>query len=469
MTNKNNKSGFFIGVTCPGCGGELELDSDFFTLTCEYCGSILRVKMPETPPAYLIRAKVDPREIRFGIDRYLKSKNLPLTDSEFQTKYFYYPYWKVNALLLKVRNKIYEKVVSEESEYQDRVVTQKPKTEIGISPYLGTVAAGRDFEGIPDTIGLRTEYVRMTPFSVENIQEDYDSLPVIKTTASAWSEITASVLSVGGIASADFGTNLTEVMHPEYELVYFPYCIVEDYSRDGFNRFIVDGLSGRVVEHITTLTRDEQAPEIENAPVEFGQLDIDFHRCYNCGVDLPDEKSIVYICKNCHVLNLLENINIPFDEIARVDSDSRDTDLMLPFWSLKAPEALLPLVGRLFGGLHRSDRIVVPAFKAANFEAMYRLAKRMSAAVKQFKMKPAVDFDRRFRPVNLRLSEAITLANVLIYREQLDKRVAFTNKVERIEFTPAEAGLFFAPFHPENYFYVDSAFNAITFEKTLVS
>ncbi|MFZ5981865.1 MAG: hypothetical protein ACOYVF_14690 [Candidatus Zixiibacteriota bacterium] len=469
MTTNSNKNGFYIGVSCPGCGGELELEADFFTLTCKYCGSILRVKMPETPPAFMIKAKVEPREIRFGIDRYLKSKNLPLTDSGFQTKYFYYPYWKVNALLLKVRNKMYEKVVSEESDYQDRVVLQKPKTEIGISPYLGTVSAGRDFEGIPDTIGLRTEYVRMIPFSAENIQVGYDSLPVIKSIDAVWTEVVSSVMSVGGIAGPDFGTNLTELMHPEYELVYFPYCIVEDYSRGGFNRFIVDGLSGRVVKHLTALTGDEQALEPETTPVEFGKLDIDFHRCYNCGVDLPDEKSIVYICKNCQVLNILENIHIPFDEIAKVDSESKETDLMLPFWSLKTPAALVPLVGRLFGGLHRSDRIVVPAFKAANFEALYRLSKRMSAAVGQFKMTQAINFDRRFRPVNLRLSEAVTLANVLIYREQLDKRAAFTNKVERVEFKPTEAGLFFAPFHHENYFYVDSTFNAVTFEKTLVS
>jgi len=425
--------------------------------------------MPETPPAFLIRAKVDRREMRFSIDRYLKSKNLPLTDSELQVKYFYYPYWKINALLLKVRNKVYEKVISEESEYQDRVVSQKQKTEIGITPYLSTVSAGRDFEGIPDTIGLRTEYVRMIPYSKENIQEDYDSLPVLKATDTIWADVVAAVMSVGGIASPDFGTNLTKLMHPEYELVYFPYGMVEDYSRDGFNRFIVDGLSGRVVKHVTSLTQDENEINMESAPVEFGQLDIDFHRCYNCGVDLPDEKSIVYICKNCQVLNLLENIHIPFDEIALVDSESKATDLMLPFWSLKAPEALVPLVSRLFGGIHRSDRIVIPAFKTANFEAIYRLSKRMSAAVKQFNMKPAVNFDRRFRPVNLRLSEAITLANVLIYREQLDKRVAFTNKVEQVEFNPSEAGLFFAPFHHENYFYVDSVLNAITFEKTLVS
>ena len=87
MTTTRNKSGFYIGVTCPGCGGELEIESNFFTLTCEYCGSVLRIKMPDTPPAYLIKGRLDKREIRFGIDRYLKKQNLPLTDANLQIGY----------------------------------------------------------------------------------------------------------------------------------------------------------------------------------------------------------------------------------------------------------------------------------------------------------------------------------------------------------------------------------------------
>ncbi len=67
QTSKN-QSGFYIGVGCPGCGGELALESEFFVISCDHCGSVLRVTLPEIPPAYMVAAKVSKREARFGID-----------------------------------------------------------------------------------------------------------------------------------------------------------------------------------------------------------------------------------------------------------------------------------------------------------------------------------------------------------------------------------------------------------------
>ncbi|MEE8577598.1 MAG: hypothetical protein V3T31_10120, partial [candidate division Zixibacteria bacterium] len=57
QTKTTNKSGFYIEVTCPGCGGTLDLDTDFFVLECTHCGSVHRVVMPEAPAAYMISAK----------------------------------------------------------------------------------------------------------------------------------------------------------------------------------------------------------------------------------------------------------------------------------------------------------------------------------------------------------------------------------------------------------------------------
>jgi len=468
MINRKDKSGFYIGVTCPACGGELELEKNFFTLTCEHCGSVLRVRMPDIPPAYLVKSKLTTRGIRFSIDRYLKKKSLPLTGPDLAIKNLYYPYWKIDALMLKVRNKVYERVLHEESEYQDRAATQTAKTEIGITPHLVTVAAGSFFDGIPDSIGMRSEYVKMIPFAKENIQEGFDSLPVSRPYDDVWATVEASVNMVGDIDMADFGTNLTELFHPSYELIYFPYALVEAYSDRGFDRFIVDGVSGRVTDHLTQLTLDEDGEYDEIPPLEFGQLEVEYHRCYNCGVDLPDQHSIVYICENCQMLNVIDKTGIDISEMALVDCQSGPSDVFLPFWSFKIPDSLQPKLGQLFGGLRRSDRLVVPAFSVVNYEAAYRLSKRMSAAAPQLNLTPVETYDRRFRPVNRCLGEAMAMADIIIYRAQLERQSAFQSKVEKIEFQPAEVSLFYTPFHPENYFYVDSAMNAITFEKNLV-
>ena len=138
QTSKN-QSGFYIGVSCPGCGGELKLEDEFFVLACGHCGSVLRVTMPEIPPAYLVSARVTEREARFAIDRYLKENGLPLTDSSLQFKRIYYPYWKVDAVLLKVRNRIETREHGCDENGQSDYVTEKEKTDISLTPYSTTM------------------------------------------------------------------------------------------------------------------------------------------------------------------------------------------------------------------------------------------------------------------------------------------------------------------------------------------
>ncbi len=468
MKNSNNKSGFYIGVTCPGCGADLELEKDFFTLTCSHCGSVLRIKMPQTPPAYLVKNTQTSREIKFNIDRYLKRNMLPLTAPDLQIKHLYYPYWKVEGLMLKVRNRVYERVLRDAPEYQDRVISQVARTEVGISPYLVTVVAGSFFDGIPDSLGLRSEYVKLFPFSKENVQDGFDALPVKRPYDKVQAVVLDSVKSVGEIDNPAFGTNLTELFHPSYEIIYFPYALVESYGEEGFDRFIVDGLSGRVVKHLTQFTLDEDADYAEIPPLDIGRLTVEYHRCYNCGKDLPDRHSLVYICENCHVLNVVDKSQYRINEIALVNSESRESDILLPFWSFKIPEILQARLEPLFGGIRKSDRLVVPAFAVTNYEAAYRLAKKMSAASPQLDLVPVETFDLRFRAVDLCLDKALALADILIYRAQLERQNTLKSKDESIVFHAEQVALFYSPFHPDNYFMVDSVINAITFEKNLV-
>ena len=239
---KNRKSGFYIEVTCPGCGSGLELNEDFFVLKCDHCGSVHRVVMPDVPTAYFVPAKIDRREARFSIDRYLKKNDLPLTASGMALKQVYYPYWKVDAILFKLRNKAYERVVVAESEYNDPVSVTHERTEINLTPYIATCAAGSYFDGVPASIGMRAEYIRMLPYSVENLQEDFDSLPIVTT----WEDVRADLKTKMGIISdvdpASFGKNVTELFHPRASLVYFPFLVFESYTQGGFSRYVVDGV-----------------------------------------------------------------------------------------------------------------------------------------------------------------------------------------------------------------------------------
>ena len=464
-TAKTRKSGFYIEVTCPGCGSVLDLDSDFFVLRCDHCSSVHRVIMPDVPTAYLIPSRIGATEARYGIDRYLKQQDLPLSSSGMHLKQFYYPYWKIDAILFRLRNKVFEKVICQESEYHEEVVVNQDRTEITLSPYTTTRAAGIPFEGVPVSMGMRAEYIKMVPFADENVEDDFDALPVF----SSWEDIRKDLMvNVGVIADmdpTDLGSNVTELFHPKASLVYFPFLVMESYSREGFNRYVVDGVSGRVLDHVTDVDTESRFEIPEAASMEFGALSVEHHRCSNCGLDLPAEQSYVYICQNCQVLTVIGHDSSIVSEIHLATGSDNKQDKMFPFWSLKIPDKDAARLQRMFGGIHRSDRLVIPAFRTQNFDAMFRLAKRMSTAIPQLQMETVENLDNRFLPVSVSPDEAALMTDVIIFRAGFDRDTATSSSPSA--FIPEDIRLVFVPFHPEHYFYVDSIMNIITFEKSL--
>ena len=191
-TTSKPKSGFFIGVGCPGCGGDLDLDGDFFVTGCEHCGSPLRVLMPDTPPAFMAQSKVGGHEIRNHIDHHLKKHDLPLTCATLHVKRLYYPYWKTDATILKLRNKTEIKKICSESDSNVESVIRTDRSKVSVGPYRITIAGGASMEGIPESIGLRSETIRLIPFAEENIEPDFDALPVLRS----WETINQRVMAL---------------------------------------------------------------------------------------------------------------------------------------------------------------------------------------------------------------------------------------------------------------------------------
>ena len=154
------------------------MGEDFFVLTCRYCDSTLRITMPEIPPAYLVAAKATRREVRFSIDRYLKEKGEPLTSSDIQYKRVYYPYWKIDAVLLKARNRT--TIIEDRSDddgygtgygystYSQSQPIENRKTEVTLAPYCTTFPAGCEIPGVPVSLGMRAEYIKVEPFAEES-------------------------------------------------------------------------------------------------------------------------------------------------------------------------------------------------------------------------------------------------------------------------------------------------------------
>ncbi len=466
MRVAKNKAGFYIGVTCPGCGGELDLESDFFVLDCDHCGSIHRIKMPDVPPAFMAPARTNLREARFNIDRHLKKNSLPLTGSGLHIKQLYYPYWKIDAVLFRVRNRIESRMVAAETQHREEVTVESEKTEVSLAPYMTTLTAGSDLEGIPVSIGMRAEYIRVVPFTTDNQQDEFDPLPLTKPWEEVRKTLEKRTNSLGNIVQADFGKNHTELFHPRASLIYFPYFVIESYPGKDFNRFVVDAVTGRVVSHITVRPSADSFEYSEPVDYQPGELQVVPHRCGNCGVNLPEQQSFIYICDNCFQLEVLDEQAEIAGGIQVVKSEKVDDDRLFPFWSFGLPEEKARQLRPIFGGIFESDRLIVPAFKVQNFDALCRLAKRISAAYPRLEVEPAERFDGRYLPVSVSSGEALLLADLFIRREAYVPGLEYRNEPEAV--VPTDIGLFYAPFRAQNYFFVDSVLEAVTFEKTLV-
>ncbi|HDL04603.1 MAG TPA: hypothetical protein ENH25_10790 [candidate division Zixibacteria bacterium] len=460
-----NKDGFFIGITCPGCGGNLEIQSDFFVLNCSHCGSNLRIKMPEIPPAYLIRSDKPTREIRFHLDRYLRRNSLPLSGPGLTLTPIYYPYWKIDAVLLKVRHETIERVSTDNYEFDNVKTYDQKMTDIRLTSYTASQSAGPPIDFIPPSIGVRSQYSKIIPYSSENLEEDFSSLPAVKSWVQTEHDLKGSISSIASVSQAQYGKNRTKLFHPTGVIIYFPYYIVRTNLRGTIGWFILDGVTGKVINQIDKEVDMDRLIGQRQGGFEFGKLSVEFHRCHNCGVDLPNRQSHIYICDNCGDLISLGNMNYKLKGVYRAGSENIDSQRMFPFWALKLDNNDALRLKNFYGGIYGSDILAIPAFRIPNFEAMYRLSKRISAACPRLDMMPLEKQGENFAEAALSIEEALTMAEVIAYRE-------FTNRDNNAEYNagninPVEVSLFYAPFHKEHYFYVDSVLGAVTFEKNL--
>lgn len=473
--------GFAIAVTCPGCGGELTLQRNFFSLTCDHCGSVLRIIMPDTPPVFIIKNRKTDHEVRFAIDRSLKENGLPLARSGYSVDRLYVPYWKVEAIRVKVDRALPSvagddavTAAGEESGYLGLSMAfasaHAPSNDPGsprqvtVSPYAVTQSAVGESDTLPFSIGLRTEYVTMTPFSSEAWDEQARFLPA----TTPWSEVCVglsrtaakkALLETGGCGR----TEKWELFHPVGSLIYFPY--LEAVVDCGGERkyFLLDGLTGRVIHTGEASGKTEDHFSTDTAPPAGGRLTVVFHRCPSCGVDLPATRSAVYRCHNCDRIVSLESNRIFGGAVDTVAAADRASDCLLPFWVFTAPPEAVRALVSLPAGVPVGDRLVVPAFTIDNFETMRRLCRRMTTALPRLQAGSSDEIRRRPGPVTVSLSEAMTLAEIVLYAALVSVRPGVDRKA--ISLHPEAAGLLYAPFHRDNYFLIDSALNAITFEE----
>jgi len=416
--------------------------------------------MPDTPPAFMVRRKASQREALFQLDRYCREHGLPFVSGTRVTQ-ISYPYWKIDAVALKVRHTTYEVERAEgEEAFDDSQTEEREFTAINLVPVAVTRLATQELSGVPYSLGLRADYLRMVPFAQETTEADttYYSISVPQEAA----QIAAfkGVVEAGRIDYVNAGRNRTEIFSPAASIVYFPYFRIESISPRGILTFYVDGVTGKVAGSAEQTADSPIAAAPIGSVVQFGALKVSLHRCSNCGVDLPITRSHVYQCHNCGRIAFLERHTLLQTQLQSVVTEAKN-DTLLPFWSMKFAQQDQSALRKIFGGSFGSDRIMVPAFKIKNTEAMYRLCKRMSAAAGRIAFTELETMSPGCVPASVPLREALTIVEVFWHRD-LAGREMRTSIASG--FNPISAQLTFVPFCRDQYFYVDTVLKAVTVE-----
>ena len=406
--------------------------------------------MPDLPPAFIIRPKLSVMQVRPYLDRFLKENDRALSPHDISIAGVYQPYWKIDSLILRLRHKLeVRREVTEYGNAKEYEQIEEVKQEITLTPHLVTISASPASELFPYSLGLRTEYIRMRPFEGLAADDEFAVKSVETTVTHAFAQAEKGALKLSDIGNTTNARNATRLFGLKAALVYFPYFTATFIEHGKAMSYVVDAVAARVVGEAVVESVDEQVTATDSPAL--GTLGVELHRCTNCGDDLPTQNSILYYCRNCGSMTVLETNNA-FDRQVVIAANGCGTrSMLMPFWRLECRQAG-----------EKALEIAVPAFRIKNFEAMCRLSSRMSASVAQIEFGSDSQIECEIAPANVSLREAVVLAHALQARAQLKRN---SECLKELDLKVSRATLFLVPFHTESYFLVDSVLSAITIER----
>lgn len=457
MAPPRSSSGYCISTTCPGCGGILRLEANFLTTRCAHCGSAVRIKPSTAPPAFLLKPRVERLQVRFFLDRYLKQAGRTLSSTPPEITGVYFPYWRVEAMLLRLRNRIEKRYDIPDWERGEEVVEREQQaTEVSLSPYTLTLPADAQAAAFPASLGVRPQIALLYPMTADYLREDFAIWPIRLDATSAFDHARAAAGNLDRLSQSGIKHNQSHLFGGKLSLIYMPYYLCR-----GKESYLVDAISGEV-----SPADDLDLPEVDAASTEFGALEIELHRCTNCGYDLPENGSLIQVCAQCEsVVRLDATANLGKLPLGFPERQ-REGDGLFPFYVFDIVAADAGRLQKALRGLKETRQMVIPAFALGNFEALYRLASRMSSACAQSELIELPDWPRQFAPVTVSIAEAQGIAAAIYARALTGK----TDAIDSASFNLAaeRVRLLFAAFRADGYFFVDEYLGAITFERAAI-
>jgi len=320
-------------------------------------------------PKYYLRDTLRKREIKFHIDRYLKTEKRPLANSWGEMRRVFLPFWRVSGTVFSIRE--ISTAINPHEPVDPELVHQnkaEPTIDVKVIPKDMTFCGNVDFAWGLHSLGVRSQVLKLMPVDDSSFGGDV-VVPLTISQSAAEQRFRDSCKSYAVMGLAERSASATASIGIDLTLIFFP-CWIADFSNsEGHFVAQFDPIAGRVV------SIDVRDGEMELHGSDFGSagsVTAIPHRCPNCGTDLPpSEKSLTAHCSNCNRL-FVEN-GAGYRELHLSIPDGADIGQnLLPMWVFDISSS-----GRLASELRSlgffSDRFFVPAFDISNPLRMVRL------------------------------------------------------------------------------------------------
>ena len=415
-----------IVLTCPQCGGTVDLDEDASVFRCRYCDSVLKPTGRNEVQSFFFPPKGTKEQVGKALLSALRKKmGLVRLGAAFLV---YAPYWRVRGLL-----------------FQWAFGRRYTQTLYGGTSYdnfkkLRAVSYDRTFPGFNErdwgvhSLGLRAQVLRMWPYNKERMGSE--ALVMRQEVPLKDAARMALQTPHPGNDDPNDKTDIltTHLIGESYTLLYFPFYALSVLRGEEEIHMLVDALSHKVVRgtlSMEDLLKGSQDQTIPMRPLEF----IPF-RCPNCGWDLPFRPyTRIHLCHTCG--RAWQETGGSYREVAYkvclpgAASNPKDCRY-LPFWrlslSISTPQGVLRNLKdfyRLFPLPKVMDQellagrpiyFYIPAFRIRNAAAVDKFAAQLTRSQPSFaEVEPQNFREVKTADVWLSLEEALEMAHVLLY------------------------------------------------------
>ena len=305
---------------CPGCGKPTKAPEGALTNQCEYCALVVRIGAPHRILKYFYQSKIDRYAARMVVDRYLKSKNLPLSSGVVEAQFYYLPFYRFRGMAMD-----YIAPPSEIKEViEGEVIRVQSKFKLKAKDFDITTPAFSSNKFGLSSLGMRPQSIPLYAYSQDEIPDD--AIIVKSDISPAEAETKAMNLHKHNVGLYNRGKVLCSAMIGEQiSVIYFPVWAVSYKSSEGVKTTFVDALAKRGYAQVKDVFKFNDKASAEK-DIYFIQLMK--HQCPNCGADLEEKHfSLFYPCSNCKRFYILAD-----DGYKQTKCLAADTPICAPYW-----------------------------------------------------------------------------------------------------------------------------------------